>query len=139
MQALGNSLQNIKPRLVNIHTRTSSHSSTCSNTLFPRGRQYKQAQHRLPSLAPCGAPFCATPGKDLLPKAPSWVVQESKGILHYHSIPSEAAGISMQTQTEGQGREGKKQQKSLFVSIFDGRHWDFPQSCRPTSKACCCL
>lgn len=47
--------------------------------LTQRGTWYKQAQHRLPSLASRGSPFRATPGEDLLPNEPAGAVQESKG------------------------------------------------------------
>lgn len=107
-EAPGNSLQSIMPSLVNIPTQTSSHTSTCSNTPFQRGRWYKQAQHRLPSLAPCGAPFCTTPGKDLLPKEPSWVVQESKGTSPLPQHPFRNSRHKHTTADGGAGEGGQE-------------------------------
>lgn len=104
---------------MNIPAWTSSPTSSCSNTPFQRGRQYK-AQHRLPSLAPYGTPFCATPGKDLLPQEPRWVVQESKGASPLAQHPLRNSRHKHTATDGGQGREGRKQQKSLFVSRFDG-------------------
>lgn len=66
--------------------------------------------------------------------------RRARALLHYHSIPSETAGTSKEPQTEGRGKEGRKQQqKSLFARRFDSRHRGFPQSCRPTFETCCRL
>lgn len=66
--------------------------------------------------------------------------RRARALLCYDSIPSERAGASKEPQMEGWGEEGRKQQqKSVFVRRFDGRHWGFPRSCRPTFEACCCL